>query len=112
MALAHALYLVSREQSSHVPGGWDNTTAITTNQGRGQQRPSFGSSKTAFQLLRRLYVLGYPPGLLSEMSELGAASGQLVPEISGFTVLDCPRRGTPGPRLMTTTQGGQTCIKR
>jgi len=31
---------------------------------------------------------------LSDMSELGAASGHLVPEISGFMSLDCPRRGT------------------
>ena len=46
------------------------------------------------------------------MSELGAASGHLVPEISGFTGLDCPRRGTHGPRLVTTTQGGQTLQKK
>jgi len=53
-------------------------------------------------------VLGGTPG---HMSELGAASGHLVPEISEFTGLDCPRRGTHGPRLVTTTQGDQTCIK-
>ena len=39
------------------------------------------------------YVLGYPPGLLSEMSELGAASGHLVPEIPG-----AQRRMKPGRR--------------
>ena len=54
-------------------------------------------------------VLGGTPG---HMSELGAASGHLVPEISEFTDLDCPRRGTHGPRLVTTTQGDQTCMNR
>ena len=60
----------------------------------------------------RFHVLGTPTGLFSEMRELEAAFGPLVPEISGFTVLDCPRGGTHGPRLVTTTRGGQTCRKR
>ena len=77
-----------------------------------EQQPATDATLTRRPLQSRFHVLGYPPGPISERSELGAASGHLVPEISGFTALDCPRRRIHGPRLVTTTQGGQTCRKK